>query len=330
MSPKTRLGRSWSLLLTRANDRYRKSTKWISFSRRQRLAFPPATPVTVERVVRGVLEIRLASGDRRNVLGRSTINRIEEIVASPPHGTRAIVITAEPPDFCAGYDIVEASRGDVDQLMAHEKNFASLRSSLVPIVMALQGNVIGGGLELALLADVRVASPEVKFAIPASKLGLIYSEAGARLVVDAFGESMARSMFLGGRVVTAEEALNLGVVSVIVGREQLRSEALELAAGIASWSSEATSGNRQVLDVIAGRIDANIEELHQLSFNPNGALAESIATFVARRTGTMHVPSPEPDSPSHKKLEESIPQGSDSQVDQHVEHHDKSLEVLES
>jgi enoyl-CoA hydratase/carnithine racemase len=330
VSPKTRLGRSWSLLLTRANDRYRKSTKWITFPRRQRLAFPPATPVTVERVVHGVLEIRLADGDRRNVLGRSTIDRIEEIVANPPHGTRAIVITAEPPDFCAGYDIVEASRGNVGQLMANGKNFAPLRSSLVPIVMALQGNVIGGGLELALLADVRVASPEAKFAIPASKLGLIYSETGARLVVDAFGESLARSMFLGGRVVTAEEALNLGVVSVIVGREQLRNEVLELAARIASWSSEATSGNRQVLDVIAGRIDADIEELHQLSFDPKGALAESIATFVARRTGTTHVPSAVPDSPSQKRLDGSIQGNSDSHGDQVVDTHHKSLEVLEN
>ncbi len=330
MSPKTRLGRSWSLLLTRANDRYRKTTKWITFPRRQRLAFPPATPVTVERVVHGVLEIRLADGDRRNVLGRSTIDRIEEIVANPPHGTRAIVITAEPPDFCAGYDIVEASRGNVGQLMANGKNFAPLRSSLVPIVMALHGNVIGGGLELALLADVRVASPEARFAIPASKLGLIYSETGARLVVDAFGESLARSMFLGGRVVTAEEALNLGVVSVIVGREQLRNEALELAARIASWSSEATSGNRQVLDVIAGRIDADIEELHQLSFDSKGALAESIATFVARRSGTTHVPATVPDSPSQKKLDGLKPGDSDNHSDQVVGIRHKSLEVLEN
>jgi enoyl-CoA hydratase/carnithine racemase len=330
VSPKTKLGRSWSLLITRVNDRYRKSTKWITVRRRQRLAFPPATPVIVERLVHGVLEIRLASGDRRNVLGRSTIDRIEEIVASPPHGTRVIVITAEPPDFCAGYDIVEASRGDVAQLMAHEKNFSSLRSSLVPIVMALQGNVIGGGLELALLADVRVASPEAKFAIPASKLGLIYSEAGARLVVDAFGESMARSMFLGGRVVTAEDALNLGVVSVIVGREQLRNEALELAAGIASWSSEATSGNRQVLDVIAGRIDVNTEELHQLSFDPKGALAESIAQFVARRTGTTHVPLPKSDASSNNEFDNSTPHDSDGHGDHGADSVVGSLGVLDN
>lgn len=285
MSPTSRLGRSWSLALTRGNDRLRRSTKWIRDRRRLRLAFPPATAVVAERVSHGVLEIRLAGGERRNVLGRATIQHIEELVANPPPGTKVVVITSEPPDFCAGYDFVEASRGNADRLIAHPMNFASLRRSLVPIVMALQGNVIGGGLELALLADVRIASPEARFAIPASKLGLVYSEAGARLVVDAFGESVARAMFLGGRVVTAEEALSSGVVSGIVGREQLRAEALDLAASIATWSSEATSGNRQVLDAIAGRIEVDIAALHESSFSPHGVLAETIADFVARRSG---------------------------------------------
>jgi enoyl-CoA hydratase/carnithine racemase len=140
---------------------------------------------------------------------------------------------------------------------------------------------------LALLADVRIASPDARFAIPASKLGLVYSEAGARLVVDAFGESVARAMFLGGRVVTAEEALSTGVLTRVVGREQLRFEALDLAAAIATWSSEATSGNRQVLDAIAGRIQVDIVALHESSFSPHGALAESIADFVARRSGVL-------------------------------------------
>ena len=285
MSPTSRLGRTWSLQLTRGNDRLRRSTKWIRDRRRLRLAFPPATAVVSESVGHGVLEIRLAGGERRNVLGRATIQRIEELVANPPFGTKVIVITSEPPDFCAGYDIVEASRGNADQLIAHPTNFETLRRSLVPIVMALQGNVIGGGLELALLADVRIASPEARFAIPASKLGLVYSEAGARLVVDAFGESVARAMFLGGRVVTAEEALSSGVLSAVVGREQLRAEALDLAFLIASWSPEATSGNRQVLDAIAGRIVVDIAALHESSFSPHGVLAETIADFVSRRSG---------------------------------------------
>jgi hypothetical protein len=141
---------------------------------------------------------------------------------------------------------------------------------------------------------------------------------------------MARSMFLGGRVVTAEDALNLGVVSVIVGREQLRNEALELAAGIASWSSEATSGNRQVLDVIAGRIDVNTEELHQLSFDPKGALAESIAQFVARRTGTTHVPLSKSDASSNNEFDNSTPHDSDGHGDHGADSVVGSLGVLDN
>jgi enoyl-CoA hydratase/carnithine racemase len=242
--------------------------------------------VEVGHVHHGVLEIRLAGGDRRNVLGRSTIDRIEELVAHPPHGTRAVVITAASPDFCAGYDLVEASRGAPEDLIAHEENFATLRRVTVPIIVALQGNVIGGGLELALSADIRIASPETRFAIPAGKLGLVYSEAGIRLVVTAVGESVARALFLGGRDITAEAALAMGLITEIVGREQLRDRAIELAAAIASWSETATMGNRQILDAVAGRIEVDTSQLRLDSFAPNGDLLQSIRRFVERRSAS--------------------------------------------
>jgi enoyl-CoA hydratase/carnithine racemase len=234
----------------------------------------------------GVFEIRLVGGERRNVLGRSTIDRLEELVASPPGGTRAIVITAAPPDFCAGYDLVEAARGGAENLIANERNFESLRASKIPIVVALQGNVIGGGLELALSADVRIASPETRLALPASKLGLVYSEAGARLVVTMVGESVARALFLAGREINADAALAMGLVTDIVGREQLRGQALDLGTLIASWSEVATSGNRQILDVIAGRVTADTAELRLECFASDGDLCRSLAHFVARRGRT--------------------------------------------
>lgn len=283
MAPMSRWSRSIALTRSRVDTRWRRSTKWMRDRRRPRLAAPPATTVNASKVEAGVFEIRLTGGDRRNVLGRSTIDRVEHLVASPPHGTKVIVISAEPPDFCAGYDLVEASRGAPEDLIAHESNFATLRHSNLPIIVALQGNVIGGGLELALSADIRLASPETKFAIPAAKLGLVYSEAGIRLVVAAVGESTARAMFLGGRDITAESALAMGLVTEIVGREQLRERAFELARAIASWSQLATSGNRRILDVIAGRITADTGELRMESFAHHGDLAQSIARFVARR-----------------------------------------------
>lgn len=286
MTSMSRLSRSVSRMQSQATTRWRRSTRWIHDRRRQRLAFPPATVVEAEALKHGVFELRLVGGDRRNVLGRSTIDRLEELVANPPVGTKVIVITAAPPDFCAGYDLIEAARGGAEALIAHEKNFESLRRSKVPIIVALQGNVIGGGLELALSADVRVASPETKFSIPASKLGLVYSEAGIRLVVEVMGESVARALFLCGRDLTADAALAMGLVTDIVGREQLRAHALEFASLIASWSEVASTGNRQIFDVVAGRITTSTEELRLNSFAPESDLNQSIAQFVERRSRT--------------------------------------------
>ena len=283
MASMSRLRRSLALAQSRVNTRWRRSTKAFRDRRRPRLAAPPATSVESEKHGHGVFEIRLVGGDRRNVLGRSTIDRIEQLVDEPPVGTKVIVITAAPPDFCAGYDLVEASRGGAEDLIAHEINFATLRRSMVPIVVAVQGNVIGGGLELALSADIRVASPETKFAIPAGTLGLVYSEAGIRLVVDAVGESVARALFLGGRDLSAESALSMGLVTEIVGKEQLRERALDLAHSIASSSDVANSGNRQILDAVVGRINVDTAELRLSSFSPDGDLSQSIARFVARR-----------------------------------------------
>ena len=289
MAPMTRFGHNLSLMNSRVNDQWRRSTKRLRYRRGSRTPAPPPTVVIGEHVVDGVFEVRLTNGDRRNVLGRSTIDRLEELVADPPHGTRVIVITSAAPDFCAGYDLLEASRGAAESLIAHEDNFAALRRSRVPIIAALQGNVIGGGLELALSVDVRVATPDTKLAIPAAKLGLVYSEAGIRLVIAAVGDSVARAMFLAGFVLDAEAAQASGLVVDIVGRDQLRDRAMELATMMASWSPLASSGNRKIIDVIAGRVDDDTTALRLASFGPHGDLAKSIADFVTRRNGTVTI-----------------------------------------
>jgi enoyl-CoA hydratase/carnithine racemase len=284
------MSHSLSLLQSKATSRWHHSTKWFRNRNRLHLEVPPATEVLSKAVINGVFEMQLSGGKRLNVLGRSTIDRIDLLVANPPKGTQVIVITAEPPDFCAGYDLVEAAQGNAADLIAHEKNFAALRQSKIPIIVALQGNVIGGGLELALLADIRLASPETILSIPASKIGLVYSEAGIRSVVEAVGDGVARSLFLGGREISANSAFQMGLVTEIIARDQLRESAVELATLIASWSNLATSGNRQILDVIAGRISVNTQDLRTESFARNGDLTKSIADFVARRKQSYRRP----------------------------------------
>lgn len=241
------------------------------------------TTLLVGEVTNGVLELRLTGGRRRNVLGRATIDRIEQLVSTPPDGTQVIVISAEAPDFCAGYDLLEAYEGDAADLLANEENFAPLRNSQVPIIAALQGNVIGGGLELALSADIRMATSDVKFAIPASKLGLIYSEAGVRLVVNSLGENFARALFLAGQELNVETALAMGLVTEIVPAERLRERALALAEEVATWSELATSGNRQLLDFVVGRRSLEISELRKKNYAPESDLRVNIENFVKKR-----------------------------------------------
>jgi enoyl-CoA hydratase/carnithine racemase len=241
------------------------------------------TAVVSSQPAPGVLEIRLTGGTRRNVLGRLTLERIESLVEFAPAETRVILLSADGPDFCAGYDLFEAARDGAESLLAHESNLAPLRRSSCPIIAALHGNVIGGGLELALAADVRLASRDVRLAIPASALGLVYSEAGTRLLVDELGESTTRAMLLGGKSLDANEALASGLVTDLVALEDLDARALELATRIASWSPVATAGNRRVLDVVAGRVTDDTAALRLASFAPHSALASSIERFVNRR-----------------------------------------------
>jgi enoyl-CoA hydratase len=254
-----------------------------------------ATEVEVRRHAQGVLELRLQGGSRRNALGRSTIDRIESLVSVPPVGTKVVVITADGPDFSAGYDLREAAHGDAEALIANGLNFALLKKSRVPVIAALHGNVIGGGLELALAADVRLASPNTKLGLPAGRLGLVYSEEGVRLLIDAVGESRARAMLLAGSTLTSAEAKLGGIVSEVVEPEFLDGRALELAATIASWSAVATSGNRRVLNVVVGIDHDDARELRLASFEAGGALAQSIERFASdHRDGVAETSKPSP------------------------------------
>lgn len=241
------------------------------------------TAVTAVRHGDGVFEIRLAGAARRNALGREAIDAIESLASVPPLGTRVILITAEGPDFCAGYDLFEASRTGAERLIAHPGNFSFLKRAGVPVIAVLHGNVIGGGLELALAADIRLASADTRFAIPANRLGLIYSEEGVRLLVSELGESVTRAMLLGGMTLSAEEARAKGVVAEIVAAVDLETRALELARTITAWPALATSGNRRVLDAVVGRIAEDLVALRRTSFVEGGDLSLTIERFVNRR-----------------------------------------------
>lgn len=177
------------------------------------------TPVTLERRGPvGILTINRA--DRRNALSRDTLYALgrlgRELVADP--AVRAIVVTgAGDKAFCAGADLKERQGMSADdvrvQVGLYRSELGVLDNSPKPVVAALNGVAFGGGLELALLCDLRVAAPHAELALPETTLGIIPGAGGTQRLPRVVGEARAKEMILLGRKLGAAEALAFGLVN---------------------------------------------------------------------------------------------------------------------
>src|SRR5262249_60560093 len=105
-----------------------------------------------------------------------------------------------------------------------------------PVVAAVNGHAIGGGLELALGCALRVAAEGARLGMPPARLGLVYSHTGLRRFLDAIGGARTRELFLTARLVDAREALGWGLVNEVVERDALAARGVALAAGVAAPS----------------------------------------------------------------------------------------------
>ncbi|CAN1503489.1 CaiD Enoyl-CoA hydratase/carnithine racemase [Paracoccaceae bacterium] len=182
----------------------------------------------------GVWIVTLNRPDKRNALNADTIEELVTLFSGAARaGARAIVLAAEGPHFCAGLDLVEhhqADRSPADFwqlcLRWHEA-FNKMEYGGVPIIAALKGAVVGGGLELASAAHVRVADAGTYFALPEGQRGLFTGGGATIRVTDLIGKSRMIDMMLTGRVYQGQEAVDLGLAQYLV--EDTLSHALTLA-----------------------------------------------------------------------------------------------------
>jgi enoyl-CoA hydratase/carnithine racemase len=176
-------------------------------------------PVKVERRGRAAL-LTLDRPERMNALSRDTLlalGRLGRELAADPE-VRAIVLTgAGDKAFCAGADLKERQGFSDDDVRAqvglYRTELAALDRSPKPVVAALNGVAFGGGLELALVCDLRVAVPEAKVGLPETTLGIIPGAGGTQRLPRIVGEARAKEMILLGRRLTAQEALAWGLVN---------------------------------------------------------------------------------------------------------------------
>src|SRR4051812_7972371 len=181
--------------------------------------------------------ITLDRPDVHNALRRQTYAELEDAVRTTD--ARALVITGRDPSFCSGDDVREIMGGgdgpppELEQAPRLTPAADALLGTDVPVIAAVNGSAVGWGMELALMADLRVASERARFGELFVERGLCCDVAGLGRLVQLVGRGHASELLFTGRRVDAGEALRIGLVARVVEHERLMEAALELAGTIA-------------------------------------------------------------------------------------------------
>ena len=169
----------------------------------------------------GYVVLRIDHPTARNALTDELLQALADAAhaADVDPAVRAIVIAGSSKVFASGADLRSLSRRTPMDAFdgSRTRNWARLRELRTPTVGAVSGFCLGGGAELAMMCDVVVASPTLKLGLPETALGLLPGAGGTQLLPRAVGKAMAMDMVLTGRVLDAEEALALGLVSRLSG-----------------------------------------------------------------------------------------------------------------
>ena len=197
--------------------------------------------------------------------------------------------------FSAGYDIGEIPEEEFEEraerLVAHPFTEAidALEAFPYPTLAVLPGHTIGGGLELALACDLRVAQEGIKLGMPPAKLGLVYSHTGLRRFLDAIGAARTRELFLLGRYIDAATALGWGLVNEVARAAELETVALEIAGELAGNAPLSQTGNKRVIAALlsaegelAEEVEEELIELRRASFASQD-MREGMRAFAEKR-----------------------------------------------
>jgi enoyl-CoA hydratase/carnithine racemase len=252
----------------------------------------------VDEPAANVVRLTISNPAKRNALDHPILDAITATLtelASPDSETRCLLVTGAHGMFSAGYDIGEIPDEEFEEraerLVAHPFTEAidALEAFPYPTLAALPGHTIGGGLELALACDMRVAQEGIKLGMPPAKLGLVYSHTGLRRFLDAIGAARTRELFLLGRYIDAPTALAWGLVNRVSSAERLEAESLELAAELAANAPLSQAGNKRVIAELLraeGQLDPAVEqeliELRRASFASED-MREGMRAFAEKR-----------------------------------------------
>jgi enoyl-CoA hydratase/carnithine racemase len=202
----------------------------------------------------GVARLRISHAKRRGALDHEILDTLAQTVRDLD--ARCLVLTGTEDMFSAGYDLGNLEgrefEEEAEKLVAHPFHSAieALDAFPYPVIAALNGHAIGGGLELALTCDIRIAARGIKVGMPPAKLGLIYSHTGLRKFLDVCGPAHTAELFYAGENVDAERGAEIGLINHVVEPGDLESAAADMAAEIAANAPLSLAGNKRILRVL--------------------------------------------------------------------------------
>jgi enoyl-CoA hydratase/carnithine racemase len=253
-----------------------------------------AGELLLDRPADGVLRLTISNPAKRNALDHAILDAIAAALRGVGDA-RTVLLTGADGMFSSGYDIGDIPDDvfaeEAERLVAHPFSAAieELQACEIPTIAALPGHTIGGGLELALACDLRIAADGILLGMPPAKLGLVYSHTGLRRFLEAIGAPRTRELFLTARNIDARTALSWGLVNEVVGAADLEDAALDLAEDIAANAPLSVRGNKRAIrELLAaeGALDPEVErelvELREASFHSDD-LREGVRAFGEKR-----------------------------------------------
>lgn len=247
----------------------------------------------IERRDSVIAVVTLKRPERRNALNLALWRNLEATCRAlgEDGDVRAVILTGAGGNFCSGADISEFSsvRANREMGEAYERDVEAAYEALTdlpkPVVAAVAGHAVGGGCALAMACDFRVAAHSASFAIPAARLGIVYSPRECRMLETLVGLPNAKRILFSGQPVKAEAALAMGLVDQLTDANPVDA-AIELAGMMAGNAPIAIAGMKLTLNAIAhGRLEerqAEIQEITGRAFNSED-YREGAQAFLEKR-----------------------------------------------
>ena len=245
----------------------------------------------------GVAWLALNRPHKRNAIDATLLSELQAAVRRAQAEARALVIFGQGPCFSAGADLTEQSAREPMEVFHLSRTwhaaFSLLRHGRIPVIAALHGAAIGGGLELAAACHIRIADESTFFALPEGTRGIYVGGGASVYVARLLGAARMADMMLTGRVLDAAAAERAGLVQYLVPKDEAKSKAGELAAKVLAMAPLTILGVLHALPRIQDMSEPDglfVESLMVALCSTGPEAAARVAEFVAKRSAKVAPP----------------------------------------